>query len=740
MLNDKHKIAFGYHVVIASMDFETYSEAGYQFDEKEQKFTSLDNSRWSGLKAIGTPAYSEHKSTEILSLAYNLKDGEGVKLWTPKSNPPIELFKYIENGGLIEAWNSAFEYYIWLNVCQKRMGWPGLPLNQTRDAMAKAHAFSLPGALDKVGKILKSDIQKDSDGDRLLKKFSMPIAPKKNNNNKLREYLTDDKNSEDAKKLYTYNITDINTEDSISMMIPDLTKSELELWLVDQKINFRGVQIDVKSVKHCMNVINEAKYKYTTQLIEITNGEVPTVGSTDKFKDWIQKQGVEIESMQAKVVEKTLERSDLPENVIKVLKIRQYLASSAALKVFSIYMYLSKDDRLRNLYVYHGAGRTGRFTGRGPNPLNLAKSGPNVVVCDESKGCGKHYSSENSECPWCGKSVSNNVTWNAKSADDVLEIIKTEHLETIEHYFGDVFTAVAGCLRGLFIAKKGYDLISSDYSSIEAVILAFLSGEQWRMKVFNSHGKIYEMSGAKITKVPFDEIISYKSETGKHHYARALGKVGELAAGFGGGINSWKKSGAAKYFDSDDDLLRAVKQWRLESPMIPKLWTGLESNAIKAVQFPGDTFSYRGIKYCTKEDVLYCRLLSGRKIAYQSPVLHDYYKPWGDKSVRLTYMGWNSGSNQGKKGWVRLTTWGGKLVENVCQSIARDILAETLKRLEQRDYPTVMHVYDEIICEVLKGFGSIQELEEIMEIMPDWCKDWPIKACDGWRGDRYRKD
>ncbi len=733
----------GFSTVLPDMDFETYSEAGYVFDAEAKnglgQWRSITKSPPHGIGAVGAPVYSEHPSTEVLSLAYNLKDGLGPRLWLPGMAPPEDLFAHIAAGGLIEAWNSAFEWHIWTNVCTARMGWPVLPYWNLRDAMAKSRAWSLPGALGKAAQVTEVVDQKIDDGKRLLNKFSKPRNPTKKD---ARRRIRPEEDHEDAGKLYDYNLGDIKSESAVSALIPDLSDDELELWLLDQCINFRGVSIDRKALASCKAIVEQATAKYTAELVQITGGTVQGASEIQKLTGWLGGAGVHMGSLDADHVAEALKREDLPPGPRRVLEIRQSLGAASVKKLFAIDRRVSRDGRLRDLFAFCGADRTGRFAGRGPQPQNLPNSGPRVVKCDDINGCGKHYGPHLDNCPWCGTpaAFSEGAEWGIEAVDDALLVIASNNLSYVEHYFGDAVAVVSGCLRGLFSAAEGCDLICSDYSAIEAVVLAALAGEEWRLEVFRTHGKIYEMSAAKITGIPFEEFKRHKEETGDHHPMRKkVGKVAELASGYQGGYGAWLAFGADKHLE-EQEIRDAIKAWRKESPNIVKFWYGLEDAAVAAVQNPGQCYEYRGITYGVKDDVLYCQLLSGRRLTYHQPRLHPDQTPWGKQVLKLTYMGWNTDYKKGPTGWMRLETYGGKLCENVVQATARDILTFALKNVERAGYAVALHIHDEIVSEVLSGTGSIEEFERIMAQLPHWCAGWPIRAAGGWRGKRYRKD
>lgn len=734
----KIQVATGYAEVLADMDFETYSEAGYNFDPVLNKWISVANTAPHGLGAVGAAVYSEHPSTEVLSLSYNLKDGIGPRLWIPGMPPPYDLFNHILQGGLIEAANSGFEYFIWLNVCHRRMGWPALRHLQLRDTLAKARAHSLPGALGKIAKVLEVKDQKIDEGKRLLDKFSKPRNPTKNDA-RTRIRPTDPDALVDGNALYTYNLGDIKAESAVSACIPDLSDYELKLWLLDQKINFRGVHIDKEAVDACLEIVRQATEKYTAELIALTGGYVQTAGEIKKITEWVGGRGVHVPGMTADDVETLLARPNLPGDVKRVLEIRASLGAASVKKLYSISRRLCSDNRIRDILSYCGADRTGRWAGRGPQPQNLPNSGPKVRRCDVVNGCG-HYSGDfrGTACPWCSAPdwALAPEDWSIDAVEDAITVIKYRRLDLVERVFGDAIAAVSGCLRGMFTAAPGKDFICSDYSAIEAVVLAALAGEEWRLEVFRTHGKIYEMSASKITGIPFEEFAKHKKETGQHHPMRKkVGKVAELASGYQGGLGAWKNFGADEFM-SDEEIKANIKKWRAESPMIVKFWYGLEEATVAAIQNPGQCFEFRGLKFGCKDDVLYIQLLSGRKLSYHQPRLHPDVTSWGKQVLKITYMGMDSVTKQ----WVRLDTYGGKLCENVVQATARDILAHALLLADEAGYDPVLHIHDEMVSEVDEGWGTVEELERIMTTLPHWCKDWPIKAAGGWRGKRYRKD
>lgn len=912
----------GVSTVIADIDFETYSEAGFIWCEITRNYKPPHGAKDKGLPTIGAAVYSEHESTEVLCAAYDLKDGRGKRLWRPGDPLPLDLFSHIANGLLIEAWNVSFERWIWTNVCMGKYGWPEVPMHLWRDAAAKSVAHALPKSLGPAGNVLDIEYKKLKDGTRLITKYSMPRKPTKNN--PVHRILLNDSDP-DTQKMYEYNLRDIAAEAELSSLIPDLSAEELEFWQYDQMINFRGVMLDVEAVESAISIVNQAQARYNAELCTITNFSVDRATEIKKIKEWMETQGVFTPGLDKTEVARLLSE-ELPDNVRRVLEIRELIGSTAVKKPFTMRNQVSRSGRLHDLFLYHAA-RTGRATGVGPQPQNLPNSGPEVWLCN---ACNRHFGADLTHCAWCNVSDGTLVEWNAAAAEDAIETINTASLDCVEYFWGDAINIVSGCLRGLLISAPGWDLICSDYSAIEAVVLAELAGEDWRREVFKTHGKIYELSASKISGVPFEEFEKHKKETGQHHPLRKkIGKIAELAcfaedtqvltdsgykpiidvtikdrlwdgcgwakhegvvakgerevielcgihvtpdhrifieslfgphwvsaedcvpfgscedatinllrvlntgrtflpndhpdydlykhrnnlvrpyvslfgkirklftkkvpylqtargyvsrpkdfeffekvydivncgfwnrftiktnsghmivhnSGYQGGLGAWKKFGADKYF-SDDEIKKAVYAWRDASPAIVNFWGGqerkwhaeyfgLEGAAIQAVISPGIEFDCRGITFIMRGDALYCRLLSGRYLTYHRPRLAPSDRRANTYS--LSYEGWRSNSESGPPGWWRMDTYGGKLCENIVQATARDILAHAIINLEKAGYPVVLHVHDEIVCEVPEGFGSVHEFEKIMSTMPSWAADWPVRASGGWRAKRYSK-
>lgn len=794
----------GASTVLPNLDFETYSEAGYVW-ESQPTPKNPEAGKWhgprgaskgsKGLGVVGAAVYAEHPSTEVLTLSYNLKDGRGVQRWRPGLPPPHDLFAHIARGGLLKGWNTAFEWWIWNCTCVPKYGWPPLPLYQLRCSMAQSRASGLPGALAKAGDVLGLDVQKDGAGKKLLDKFSVPQTPTLKDR---RRRHRPEEHPADAEALYSYCDTDTVTEAEAAARTADLEGEELAFWLADQLINRRGVHVDRPSLMACVSIVEQCLESFNGEMARITGGVVERPSQLERLRGWLAGQGVHMAegpgSMDEEAIEERLARMPPhPPGAVwaarRALELRQLAGSASVKKVFAMANQISSRDRLHDLYNYHGA-RTGRPTGEGPQPTNLPKSGPKVYRC---AACGKHSGLLHKvSCPWCGGAVPADLKaakwladWGADPVEDALEVIRTGSMAAVQWFYGDAMLTVSGCLRGLFCAAPGHDLVASDFSAIESVVTAALAGEDWRMDMFNSHGKNYEQAVADISGIPFAQVMAHagydvtrpewwkEKATGPHHPLRqTLGKVSELASGFGGWIGAWLAFGAGEFM-SEDEIKTAILKWRAASPAIVEFWGGqerrdgwykipelfgLEGMAIKALQLPGEwhpvmrrdgthsgvSFYYpgAGLESAGVDDILYCRLPSGRDLKYWRPRLEASGRSWGGE-WQLSYEGYNTNPKAGPPGWVRMYNYGGKWCENVVQAVARDLQRTAILNLESAGYPVVLHVYDEDVTEVPQGWGSIEGHEAEMMRLPPWAvykgRPWPIKAAGGWRGRRYRK-
>lgn len=878
----------------ATIDFETYSEAGYEWSDALNKWVPPEggSSANKGLGLVGVVNYTRHPSFEVLCCWYRLPGGE-LTYWAPGMPPPADLFAYIAAGGIVEAHNHAFEHRVF-----QALGWPEVPLAQQRCSMAKSRAWALPGSLDLAAATLGTT-PKNPDGKKGIQLFSAPRQPTKTNQSRRNVPIGE----QFQKLIVDYCRDDVVAEESLSAVVPELSPIELEHWQVDQTVNRRGVGVDVPTLLACRQILRDAHRLYGDRCRAITGGISPS--EVSQLIVWAANRGVLLSALDDEAITEALGREGLPDDVRGVLHCRQAVASASVKKVHAL-LNAQHDGRLHDLFQFHGA-RTGRPTGSGAQPTNFPRGSQLVYKC----ACGKQHHNANA-CPHCGSPTTGKPDeWNPEAMEDAIELLQTGSLDLMEHAYGsgNTLTTMAGCLRGMFVAGEGRDLVSSDYTAIEAVVLACLAGEQWRIDLFHNKGKIYEASGAKVGGVSYESLLDYRRETGKHHPLRQVGKtclgadtlvltqfgwvriydvrryhklwdgiewvdhagclpqgekqcvsfdgvsmtedhriyvaegvaieernlsggektqayafatfpsvegwpdgglIGskrkgvlpgkkatrqqvydlvnagprrrftirtrkgplivsncELSLGYGGWIGGWlafDKSGR-----QDDEIKRIILAWREASPAIVEFWGGqvrrdqgwkdelfgVEGAFIRAALLPGVPVHYRGFVFEARKSAFPVRcpaaslaepctvqitLMSGRKLTYHNVLLEPTPpdRQWAGRYA-VSYEGYNTNPKNGGVGWIRMRTYAGRLVENICQATANDILRYAMANLERAGYPIVLHVYDEIVCEVPKGFGSVEELESIMKTLPRWAAGWPIGADGGWRGRRYRK-
>ena len=748
-------LAAGRSTVLPSLDFETYSDAGFTLTAAG-KIKGVGSQGKGGLPVVGSAVYAEHPSTEVLVAQYDLKDGAGMRKWTPEMPPPQPLFDHIAAGGMLAAWNiGGFEWMVWNACCTRRYGWPPLPLEQCVCDMAKARRYGLPGQLEAAAAVM-GGAQKDKAGKALIQKLTRPRTPTKN---RPAPRWTRETAPDDFAAFDSYCADDVRAEEGVAALTPDLSPFEREVWLTDQRINARGVQVDVAGLDNCLAILSQAESRYTRELQQLTGGAVGSVSEVAKFSDWLATQGVVVPNMQAETLQHLIKSTDGPAR--RALEIREILGSANVKKLRALRLQTSRDGRLRGQYQYCGAVATGRFSAGGVQLQNLTGKGPAMGEC-ESCGGLFGWRDGGGPCPRCGApdwQTRPRGEWSVEGAEQALQDIATRDLDHVTRVWRDPVTVLCGCLRALLTARPGYDLVCVDYTAIEAVVLACLARCQWRIDTFASGRSIYLESASRITGVPYEQYEQHAAENGTHHPDRnKLGKVMELACGFSGWIGAAKNFGADKHL-TDDEIKDAIIAWRDASPEIVELWGGqyrrthptrwewrhdlhgLEGAAIQAVMFPGQTFQLPQceVAYVVHDDVLWCVLPSGRRLYYHRPRLTAGDDRMGrGPSYTLSVEQWNSNPAKGPMGWHRVELWVGVLVENVVQAVARDLLAGALVRCDGSGYPIVMHTHDEGTAEVPQGVGSVEGMAAIFAQRPAWASWWPIKA-EGGRHTRYQK-
>lgn len=703
------------------------------------------------IKTAGADLYAEHPSTEVLILSFAFGDDD-VERWIPGDPLPQRLFDALAAGAILVAHNAYFELVIWNKVCVKRYGFPPLRPEQVIDTMAIAYAHSLPGSLDGCSKAIGLKVHKSDTGRRVMLKLCRPKGWTEDGEPIWIE-RADEPELFDI--LYEYCDNDVVVEREVEKKLPALKPSEQATWVLDFKINQRGVPIDVASVHAAKKVIEEETRALNTELRKLTNGFVPAATNPGKIIAWLRDvKGVEVHSLTKADVRELLDRDDLDKDARRVLEIRQQGGKTSVKKLDAMLACVSADGRARGLHQFHAAS-TGRWGGRRIQQQNM----PRPVL----KG---------GEIDW------------------VFEMLARENAyQALDLMYGEITPPVSSCLRGMIATKPGRRFVVSDFSNVEGRVLPWLSGEEWKLDLFRAidsgAGKdIYLVSASGI----FGEEIDDKEDP-----RRQVGKVSELALGYQGGpgayasmaanyaivvedilpviwpvsseerretaIQSWESIGKARKVMSRDAWVAAelVKiPWREKHPMTVAYWRDIEDAAIAAVEQPGRiTKVGRGIstiQFRMAGSFLFMRLPSGRCLAYPYPKLIWRKMPWKDRDgkavckIVLTYFSRIDESKKAKivpdhynsSKWARVATYGGELTENADQAVSRDLLRDALFRAEAAGYPIVMHVHDEGVAELPVGKGTLAELNEIMAVVPPWAAGLPM-ASAGWEGSRYRK-
>jgi DNA polymerase len=626
------------------------------------------------LRKSGVYRYTESPDFKVLMIAfaYGAADVQIV------DDAPFDLINALTNPSIIKtAYNANFE-----RVCLSK--WLGikLPADQWRCTMVHALELGLPGSLGEVAKALGVDEQKDAQGKRLIKKYCMPNRDGRQN------LPSDELVDTDWQAFKDYCRQDVRTEMAVRKKLEQfpLHESEWALWAIDQAINDRGIEIDTVLVANAINMNDIYTDKLESEAIRLTGLSNPN--SLQQLKTWFkQAEDIEIDDFKKQTMPDLLKQVE-SDKARRMLEIRQEMSKTSVKKYHAMWAGKCSDNRVRGLLQFYGAGRTGRWAGRLVQVQNLP--GNKLVDLDTAR-----------------------------------QFVRTGNYEALEMLYGNVPDVLSQLIRTAFVPRPGHRFVVADFSAIEARVIAWLAGEQWRLDVFNSHGKIYEASAAQMFNVPIETI-------GKGSPLRQKGKVAELALGYQGGVNALIAMGALKMGLTEEELPDIVKAWRSANPAIVALWQDLEHSFKFAIEYKQPVMLGM-LNFKVEKNVGFIELPSGRRLAYVKPKLEPHPKFEGKEHI--TY----DGVNQITRKWTRLSTYGGKLVENVVQAIARDCLAESLVRLEKAGYRTVMHVHDEVVLEVERGVGSAEQVAEIMGEAIKWASGLPLRA-DAFETDYYRKD
>lgn len=637
----------------------------------------------------GLYRYAQSDDFKILLFAYRFKD-DAVQIVDLEQGEkiPDEVVEALKDPETVKhAYNAAFEWY-----CLNRAGYV-TPLEQWRCTMIHGLYCGYTAGLDATGKAigLPQDKRKLATGKALIRYFCVPCKPTKSNGN--RTWNLPRHAPEKWELFKEYCRQDVVTESEIlrrldAFPVPD---EEEKLWQMDIRMNAFGVKVDTALIDGALQVNEQSTVLLEDEARKLTGLENPN--SSTQLLNWMHENGVEMENLQKATVSEKLS-AELPENVRRALEIRQQLGKTSIKKYVAMDTAKGSDDRVRGLTQYYGANRTGRWAGRLVQMQNLPR---NYI----------------------------------KTLDYARKLVKERNYAGIKLLYGNVPDTLSQLIRTAFIPSEGNKFVVADFSAIEARVIAWLAGETWVNEVFATHGKIYEATASQMFHVPIEKIAK-----GNPEYAlRQKGKVATLALGYQGGSNALIAMGALNMGLTEEELPDIVQRWRTANPRIRDLWYAVEEAALAVMQTAQPQAIYNLI-FNLESDIVYgqsfltVQLPSGRKLYYPRPFLKE--NQFGKMAIHYYTVG------QKSRKWEVTSTYGGKMTENIVQAIARDCLAETLRRIDAKGLQVVFHVHDEVIIDASAG----TTMEEICDLMAEpiaWAPGLILKGA-GFEGNYYMKD
>lgn len=652
-----------------------------------ETFSSVPIAKAGAQKYIASPDF------EILLFAYSLNGAPSVCCDIAQGEllPDWVLNALCDPQCLKHAYSAAFEW----GCLSKFMG-RQLPPEQWRCTMFHGLYAGYPAGLDATGRALglPEDKRKLSTGKALIRYFCVPCTPTKSNGGRRRNLPNHDPARWELFK--EYNAQDVTTEMEIErclslITVPDWLQRQ---WETDLLINARGVAVDMEMVSGALEIGATVRERLTQEAVRISGLNNPN--SVQQLSAWLEQEtGEEVTDLRKDTVAKMIAQApDIP-GVQRMLEIRQELGKTSTKKYDAIEQAVCPDGRVRGLLQFYGANRTGRWAGRLVQVQNLPRT-------------------------------------YTQPLELARNLVKQRKLDNLRLIYGSVPDTLSQLIRTAFVASDGNVLIDADFSAIEARVISWLAGEQWRLEVFKTHGKIYEASASQMFGVPIERI-----KKGNPEYAlRQKGKVAELALGYQGGAGALINMGALDMGIPEDDLPDIVQRWRDTNKRICDLWYKMNSAAVEAISTGCSVGVGRllvSCEYDAAHEVEYLTVLlpSGRKLYYNSPQIGE--NKWGGPSI--SYMG----MDQTTKKWKRIETYGGKLVENCVQAVARDCLAQAIENLEKEGLPVVFHIHDEVVIDCRADTATLDDVVNIMSRPIPWAPGLPLNA-DGWVGGFFKKD
>ena len=640
------------------------------------------------LAKTGVYPYAEHPAFELLLFGYSVDGGpvKVVDLAGGQSMPDEVLAALVDSGVVKWAHNAAFERVClsaWLRTHHPELLDEGfLDPRQWRCTMIWSAYLGLPMSLDAVATVLKLDVQKDSAGRKLIKQFCTPATPSVLNGGKHRNPPSADPTG--WARFIDYNRRDVEVEQAIhdrlaSFPMPD---AEWDTYALDQRINDAGILLDHTLVDNAVAVDEHHRNATLARAQTLTGLENPN--SPIQLKQWLRGHGCELESLAKTDVHAALDTAT--GEVKEVLELRGDLAKSSVKKYQAMQNVTGSDDRARGLIQFYGAGRTGRFAGRLVQVQNL----PRNYLPD---------------------------------LDQARTLVRTGNLDALELLYESVPDTLSQLIRTAFIPSPGHRFIVADFSAIEARVIAWLAGETTTLQAFREGKDLYCETASRMFGVPVEK-------HGVNGELRQKGKIAVLACGYGGSVGALKAMGALTMGLAEHELKPIVDAWRAANPHIVQLWADVEEAAIAAIT-SRQPIRLRNLRFSVESGILFIKLPSGRRLSYIQPRLGE--NRWGGTSI--TYTGTTTARR-----WGQLETYGGKLVENIVQAIARDLLVVGMHAVAKAGHKIVMHVHDEIVIDEPTNSGfTVADACKLMSTLPAWAKGLPLDA-DGYECAYYRKD
>lgn len=629
------------------------------------------------LPDCGVHRYTASDQFEILLFAYSVDDGNTqIVDLVSGEELPADVMKALTDDSVIKtAYNAVFE-----RTCINKYFGLSLKLEAWRCTLVQASMLSLPLSLEGVGVALHLDKQKMGEGKDLIRYFCMPCKATKSNGGRTRNLPAD---APDKWELFkTYCIRDVDVEKQIRQKLLKFTipDREQELYCMDQRINDRGIMVDTELAENAIACDLLYKEAATKKAYELSGLENPN--SVLQLKGWLAEKGIEIDSLAKKTVEELVDKTD--GDVKKMLKLRLAMSKTSVKKYEAMERSVCPDGRVHGLLQFYGANRTGRWAGRLVQIHNLPQNHMDDLELARS-------------------------------------LVKEGRYDLIELFYDSTPEVLSELIRTAFVAKPGCRFIVSDFSAIEARVMGYLAGEGWVMEEFMGAGKIYEQTASKMFHIPIEEIT-------KGSPYRARGKVASLACQYGGAEGALISMGALNFVE-EDELKGLVQSWRTANPHIVNYWYEIDG-AVKAAVKERKMTTVGRVTVYYQSGMLKIALPSGRVLSYVRPRMT--VNRFGSESVSYEGVGTN-------RKWTRIESYGAKFCENIVQATARDVLAEAMLRLEKKGFDIVCHIHDEVVLEVPEGTSSVEEVNEIMAVCPDWCEGLPLKAA-GFESPFYKKD